>query len=580
MGGPALTSLLPRLIALWTLALALSGCAGRRVPDGMRARGLEPAQSTADALNRALEPRRIAILAGVDTYDDPAFPDLQHARTDAGALAEVFESPRGGGFDEVVLLEDPTRTGLLDALKLLEGRVRRTDVVVVYFSGHGTRVPAADGESWRRFLLGTDSRPSDLDASAIDLDVLLDWFSGLQPARKSLIVDACFNGDGKSAVRPAHRADDDERAVGPSLVRRASLDAGEALLFATTPGRPSLEDDALGHGVYTYYLLEALGWGFSEADRDADRVVTAWEAHDHARAKTLAHTDGLQVPEAALRVVGMADVVLAGEPERRRTRERALVYLYAGSNHALTGSELVVDGRAKGALPGTVPLEPGRHHLALRSPDGVVLAEGYATLADGHAYRADDLARLVDGPRFGVTVRPVFVTSPPFRSALGAGSLGLEMGVWRRDDDPPGRNQVAGVSLGIANSPSRPVDSQAGTARGFGWLTVEGGWQNDWRRLRFRATWTLSGVLIPPSFPDGRPADPDTLAPGEVPAFAGWVFGTTGPSVQAGWVLSEVWSVHAMARPTLTALDTDGTGGRGVRAVPWITTAVGFDAVF
>ena len=557
---------------MWAVVL-LVGCAGRRTP-ALRAKGLEPAQSTADALNAALEPRRIAILAGVDTYDDPAFPDLEHARTDATALAEVFESPRGGGFDEVVLLEDPTRQGLLDALKLLEGRIRRTDVVVVYFSGHGTRVPGDDG--WRRFLLGKDSRPSDLEASAIDLDVLLDWFSGLSPARKSLIVDACFNGDGKSAVRPAHRAREGGGAEA-SLVRRASLDAGEALLFATTPGRPSLEDDALGHGVYTYYLLEALGWGFSEADRDADRVVTAWEAHDHARAKTLAHTDGVQVPEAALRVVGMADVVLAGEPERRRTRERALVYLYAGTNHALSGSELVVDGRAKGALPGTVPLEPGRHHLALRSPDGAVLAEGYATLADGHAYRADDLARLVDGPRFGVTVRPVFVTSPPFRSALGAGAVGLEMGVWRRDDDPPGRNQVAGVSLGIANSPSRPLEADGGTARGFGWLTIEGGWQNDWRRLRMRATWTLSGVLIPPSFPDGRPLDPQ---PGEVPAQAGWVFGTTGPSVQAGWVLSEVWSVHAMARPTLTAIDPDGAGGRGVRAVPWVTTAVGFDAVF
>ena len=102
----------------------------------------------------------------------------------------------------------------------------------------------------------------------------------------------------------------------------------------------------------------------------------------------------------------------------------------------------------------------------------------------------------------------------------------------------------------------------------------EGGWQADWRRVRARATWTLSGVLIPPSYPDGRP---DGVPPELLPDQAGWVFGTTGPGLQVGWVLSEVWSAHAMARPTVTALDTDG---RGVRVVPWVTTGAGFDAVF
>ncbi len=28
---------------------------------------------------------------------------------------------------------------------------------------------------------------------------------------------------------------------------------------------------------------------------------------------------------------------------------------------------------------------------------------------------------------------------------------------------------------------------------------------DDWRRLRYRAGWGLDGVLVPPSWPDGRP---------------------------------------------------------------------------
>lgn len=546
--------------ALFALAL-ISGCASTT-----RTRGLVPATSTAEALATALAPRRIAIVAGVDTYDDPAFPDLRHSGHDARALAEVLESRRGGGFDQVVLLEDPTRQVLLDNLRAAASGLRRNDQVVVYFSGHGTRVP--DGDEWRRFLLGSDSRPDDLETSALDLEALTHWFAGLTAQRKALIVDACFNGDGKSAVRPAHRAigPEDDGSMGA-----AAVSPGEVRLFATSPGRPSIEDDKLGHGVYTYHLLEALGWGFAEADRDADGVVTAWEAHDHARGKTVEHTGGAQVPEAALRVVGTADLILAGEPGSRNKRERALVYLYPSRNHELSGVDVLVDGRTRGSLPGTLPLSPGRHHLAM-TRDGVLLAEGFATFSAGHAYRADVVSRLMEGPRFGVTVQPVVVSSPPFRFAIGQGAAGMEVGIWKRDDDAPGRGQVAGLSVGWTVAPSRPL-TEAG--RGLGWLTLEGGWQGDWRRLRNRVTWTLSGVLIPPDYPNGRPSG--AIDPTTVPEAAGWAFGATGPSYRVGWVMSEVWEAHVLARPQLAWLTLPDSRSP---FVPWLTAGVGLDAVF
>ncbi|MCB9693661.1 MAG: caspase family protein [Alphaproteobacteria bacterium] len=540
----------------------LAACA----PSSVRTRGLVPARSTAEALATALEPRRIAVVTGVDAYDDPAFPDLVHAGDDATALAEVFRSARGGGFDEVVLLKDATRAELFDALRVLGTSVRRNDQVVVYFSGHGTRVP--DGDRWRRFLLGRDSRPDDLETSAVDLDALTHWFGQLPAQRKALVVDACFDGDGKSVVRPAQR----EGPAGDSLIGAAPVSIGEVRMFATSAGRPSLEDDKLGHGVYTYYVLEALGWGFREADRDEDGVVTAWEAHDHARQATLRHTDGRQVPEAALRVLGEGDLVLAGQPDARRRRERALVYLYPTGQHELDGVEVLVDGRTRGSLPGTLPLAPGRHHIVMARPDGRLVAEGYASFAAGHTYRADVVSRLMEGPRFGVTVQPVWVTSPALEFAIGPGAGALEVGVWHRDDDPPGRNQVAALTLGLGSSPGRPT---LDTPRSMGWLTFEGGFQGDWRWTRTRLTWTLSGVLVPPSWgPDGKPG---AIDPTTVPDRAGWVFGTTGPSLRTGVVLSEVWTAHALVRPSATWLRLPD---RPPGLVPWVTAGVGVDAVF
>ena len=61
------------------LALAALVLLAACVPAPIRDKGLEPSLSTAAALARALEPRRVALVVGVDAYDDPLFPDLRHA---------------------------------------------------------------------------------------------------------------------------------------------------------------------------------------------------------------------------------------------------------------------------------------------------------------------------------------------------------------------------------------------------------------------------------------------------------------------------------------------------------------------
>jgi hypothetical protein len=73
--------------------------------------------------------------------------------------------------------------------------------------------------------------------------------------------------------------------------------------------------------------------------------VTAWEAHDWARGRVHEHTQGAQVPEASLRVVGKNDVVLSGEDRARRARDRGLVYDYGAAGQQFAGAQLWVDGR-------------------------------------------------------------------------------------------------------------------------------------------------------------------------------------------------------------------------------------------
>lgn len=555
--------------------LAVVAAVAHAAPD--RARGLTPARSTAEALTAALAPRRVALVVGVDAYDDPAFPWLQHAGHDADLFAGVLRDPKAGGFDQVVALAgSPTRDQVLAGLREVTRDLRREDVLVVYFSGHGTRVLAGGDH---RYLLARDSRAASLDTSAIELEALQTWFNGLPVERKVLIVDACFDGNGKSVLRPTDRAQ--PLPLDPGTPSAAGLGAGEAYLFATSPGRPALEDDQLGHGLYSYFLIEALSWSFAEADRDGDGVVTAWEAHDHARTRVLAWSDGVQVPEASLRVVGTADLVLAGSPGARRVRDQALVYLYAPESDPLAGGTLTVDGRPRGVLPGTIPVAPGRHHFELADNDGVTVADGFLDVVAGRPYRADDLVRLLQGPAAAFGVRPVVSATPELRHVLGP-AFGAEAFGYLRDDEAPGRGWWVGGRLGWLDAPARlgPDDARIVAPRHVVDGGAELGVQNDWRRLRYAVGATAGAVWIPPDpLPDAGgtagdtgPVDTGPVDPYAAPSEAGWLFFTAGPTGSLSFVLSEAVTVGLFGRAQLSVLDVEGQ--HHTEAVPWMTSGL------
>ncbi len=555
---------------IWLLPLVLA-CAPKTPVT--RVKGMERSPSTLEALQQARTPRRHAILVGVDRYDDPAFKSLRHAAEDAVALGERLEQPSLGGFGRVVVVENATRSEVIAALREVGDDLRREDVLVVYFSGHGTRL--RDGDQWRRFLVVRDTEASDLSRTALDLGQLQAFFSSLAPARKALIVDACFNGDGKSSVRPEDRDLEGVVSLGALAPLTAEVGPGEAHLFATSAGRPSLEDDTLGHGVYTHGLLDALSWSFADADVDGDGVVTAWEAHDHARSWTLDYTRDVQVPEGLLHVVGEADVVLAGTPDRRRSRDQALVYLYATRDHELDGATLLIDGREKGVLPRTVPVAAGRHRVMLRDAEGNVVIDGYLRLVGGRAYKVDDVARLAQGPRRSLGLRLTGVASPPLERAIGVGAVGPEIWWASRVNQGSAQGLTRGISLGAAASPSRSIGGVVTTSmRPLLWSAGSLGYQQDLRQLRLRVGWGGSLVWVPTDWIGEAPSDKP--APYDALSEAGWFFAATGPTTSAGVVLGRGWTATATVRPHFGVLDTDGTGS--YQLVPWVVAGLGFEA--
>ncbi len=487
------------LLITAVLAAAPVGCAHRG--QTWRNKGFAPAESTADAIEASFGPRRIALVVGVGEYDDPLFGDLHHAEADAIEFGEILESHDYGGFDRVITLTtrvQTTQARILNELVSLRNDLRSQDTLLLYFSGHGTMRLSKDEEPIL-FLVPSDAQARDLPGSTIELAELQRFFSRIRSERKALVIDACFHGEGKSRLQPTVRQEIERMDAFPTLSRRVKLGQSEAHLFATSWGRPAREDDTLGHGVYTYYLLEGLTWNQLDSDANHDGLVTIYEAHDFARGATVSFTSGAQVPEAYFRVVGERDLVVTGEPEKRLESQLALIYYYDTADASLDGAALLVDGREKGVFPGSMPVDPGRHRITIVGAEGTVLFDRVIDIDFQESIPADAIGSKAPVKRVYLDVAggPVFGLGPRMRPLMGTASAGpvLNLGLRLSKDA-----RLAGLSLSF-QAGYLPLEAEitpgaTGVSRHMAHLGLGVGYRFTHKRFSFGLAWRVRGNLV------------------------------------------------------------------------------------
>jgi len=243
-------------------------------PDG-RGVGVRVKPPTADGPKR-----RWAILIALNAYRH--WPDLRMCVADAKKLADVLVKHAGFKRERVWLMtmdassahDHPyTADAIHHRLTLLLKQTRPNDVVIVYFAGHGD-------------LVGGKSYLVPFDAKRVDNHVLpqqglpisevrnlLEDYRICKARHKLLVLDACHSGG--------------ERGVVPAMARGFDSPLAAAKTFATisscTEGQTSLEDEKLGHGVFTHFLVEALS---GKADYDKNQSIDLMELYGFVSRKT------------------------------------------------------------------------------------------------------------------------------------------------------------------------------------------------------------------------------------------------------------------------------------------------------
>jgi hypothetical protein len=489
-----------------TLVLLVSACATTRTKGKL-------VEYPEEVVREVGRPRLFALFVGVDSFGDSTWKSLRFAHGDAVELAQALK-----GFDEAVVLASPeqlSRKGVIAELdRLLAKAQSKSDVVLVYFSTHGTLARPAGGDT-TRYLVLADTDGRNVPATGLAIDEVLSKLEAARAVRRILILDACYSGDGKSQLSKSMQ-EELGRIKGSFWVEPIeSVSEATVVLSASAWGETALEDDRLSHGVYTHFLLEAL----REGDQNRDGAVTATEAHDWARTRTYYFTGGRQRPTSRLQMTGVDPIVLAG---KRRQQGLPLV---RGLLPELTGIELWLDGRHKGSLPMTLAVEVGEHSVELRQP-GVAKAVATAeiSLAADEELNVQDilpLARVLD-----------LSASGGVRAWTGAGGLmpqlqpsvavRAELAHW------PWSRAWSALMLeageGAATLSRLGLGFRAGSAE----IGVAGGPQWAWSSWEFRVGLRLSAAVLWRRFLDQQLAPEFAVVPlGAAEISASWFAGSS-----------------------------------------------------
>jgi hypothetical protein len=261
-------------------------------------------------------PTRVwAVIIGINRYKH--LPRLRYAVNDAQAFHRYLIEVNGVPREQIWLLLDEEAT--LDRIRSVLGtqlrrQAEKDDMVIVFLAGHGTTerdASSLDGDGLEKYILPHNADPKDLYATGLPMNEIARVFQRLGSERLVFITDTCYSGASGGRTIPVTGT---RASLSGAFLDRLSRGKGRVILAASDANEVSAEKEELQHGVFTYYLLEALR---GKADFDGDGVITVDEVYRYVSDKVPLATGQEQHPVKKGEMTGQIVLGLAGNGERR-----------------------------------------------------------------------------------------------------------------------------------------------------------------------------------------------------------------------------------------------------------------------
>jgi uncharacterized caspase-like protein len=235
------------------------------------------------------------VFVGINSYSDKRISSLRFARADAEDFFTAANKSLLEPEKNLQLITDDQATKQFIFLTIGERLARQAaqeDLVLLYFAGHGTPETEETIDKVSRYIVTFDTDYENVFATAIDMEKeLVRLIERIQSKLVVTIMDTCFSGQagGRTFEGPnlaRYRAD----WRGQLTFSNLDLGEGRVILTATDSNELAREDSSLGHGIFTYFLLQTLT---SPAE---EPLISLGALYERVYNKVREHSRGRQHP--------------------------------------------------------------------------------------------------------------------------------------------------------------------------------------------------------------------------------------------------------------------------------------------
>jgi len=251
-----------------------------------------------------------AVIIGIGKYQAHKIPSLKYATVDAKLIYNILTDPQYGNFpkSQVKLLinEKATYNNIKSAIGTwLKKNSKKDDTVIIFFAGHGA--PEEDKNYWVPY----NANINDLYGTALSNNEIADMFKRVESKKVIAFLDSCYSEAKTGRERIIKIAEDPFRKF---------KGKGRVVVTSSDGKEKSLELKEFGHGLFAYYLAEALK---GKADNNKDGFVElneTWDYIKHSVTDTARKHGSTQTP--VLDGKYSTGIVLSKNPEKIKKIQR------------------------------------------------------------------------------------------------------------------------------------------------------------------------------------------------------------------------------------------------------------------
>jgi WD40 repeat protein len=206
-----------------------------------------------------VKPNMHILAVGINTYLNPKY-NLNYAKNDADAFVKSLSNGASSLFGkvEVTSINDAnaTKTGIVAAFDRIKANAKAEDVFVFYYAGHGVMSTGTDAEKPLFYLVPHDvtkmyEADEMLKKLGISANEIGEFSKNIKAQKQLFVIDACQSGGAMQTL--ASRGASEEKAIA-----QLARSTGTYFIAASGTEQFATEVAELGHGVFTYAIIEAL----------------------------------------------------------------------------------------------------------------------------------------------------------------------------------------------------------------------------------------------------------------------------------------------------------------------------------